>query len=287
MKILKIIFLLLFVTTISYCMEEPNSIAACVDRAKTIEQVYEDAPEFLKKIQPDIRKITTERFLLDCQQKFNRSMYEIGLTLATSESLEISENLREEAEYLWNEKTKQRNYAEYLFGNFRQDIDQHRIPSFLYYIYLRSGHAQEAPHPYYKEAMVAATLDYGTPQISSHARLELWIKSGILQNKTHLSHLFQNIIQYSRSTASLSALRLLIDAGYDTNVTISGHHFSEGIIMRTAPKEYLPMTILDFSMELHRTWEALSGYERKEMIILLTQIIRMLIRAGAKSTYEL
>lgn len=85
----KISLALIVIVTRAYTMEQDNSILACVTHAATVEHACEQATDFLAK-QKTERKLTTERFLLACQQKFHRSMYEIGFSLATPESLEIA-----------------------------------------------------------------------------------------------------------------------------------------------------------------------------------------------------
>lgn len=188
--------------------------------------------------------------------------------------------MRQEAENLWNIKPKNNfSYAEYLFE--QQVLSQNKIPSFLYYMYVKSIHAQKALNPYTSKAFI-----YGSNERTIQ-RMAFWIDSGILLNRTHLSSVFESIIAASSYENNVSLFRQLISAGYDTNITINGHGCTQGIIKRKSTVQYLPMTLLDFAMELYKGNEALSGTQAKEKLIYIMEIIRILIKAGAKSAYEL
>lgn len=272
----------IFLTSIN--MEQPNPILAYIAQAQTLEQTYEleqayeQTTDFLNK-QTAERKLTTERFLLACQNKFHRSMYEIGSSMASSESLNIASELAKEATQLWNNKPKNTSYAGYLF--VQKDLATHKTPSFLYYIYIKSIYAEEALDYYREKYFITGTLDYNIEWMA------LWIDSGVLQNRTHLGNVFEYIIDHS-SLKGIPLLRQLINAGYDINVTInSTRAHSKNLLIQNPTVEHFPMTLLDFALEWYKANELLNGIYAKRSLNVLMEMIRILMRAGAKSAYEL
>lgn len=260
-------------------MEQPNSIVACVSQSSTVEQACDQATEFLVK-QTAASRITTERFLLACQQKFHRSMYEVGFSLGTTESLKFSEELSEEAKQLWKTKPENKSFAGYLFGQMM--ISGDRIPSFLYYIYTKSCYSKDAHSHYSKKNVISGTVCGYNPDYIR--KLAFWVDSGILQNKEYLRDLFEEVITYP-TESSTPLLRQLLDAKYDPNITIP---IPDDTFLRSSitSKNPLATTLLDYAIE-HKVEHHLLGAECKSKIDTLMQIIRILIKAGAKSASEL
>lgn len=273
---MKILQKLLFISAINsltiMSMEQPDLILACVAQASSVEQACEQATEFLKK-QPNTRKITTERFLLACQQKFHRSMYEVGFTMATPESLEISNELRQEARNLWLSRPKEKYFTRYLF---EQKDKVHTIPSILYYIFERSEYAQEAKDPFFDENFISGHM------ISGHDHhLPYWIDSGLLHNNTRLNDFLIDCLDGQGKEVKLIRLAQIINAGFNLNARLE-----EPEIRGVAVKKYLHWTILDYAIERKTYFNSLAT-EYKPNNQHLMQMIRMLIKAGAKSASEL
>ncbi|CAN5159549.1 hypothetical protein BH09DEP1_BH09DEP1_4280 [soil metagenome] len=275
-NIKKIMLCLVLTTCYVHSMEQDNSILTCVTQAPTVEQACESATELLKK-QSTARKITTQRFLLACQQKFHRSMFEVGFSMATSESLEIADELTQDAKKVWATKPENRSFAEYLFDQKNSDSD--KIPSLLYYIYAKSDHAQKAQY-YTEEAFISGTINRDS------RRMALWIDSGILQNKRYLGDLFQGVIQRT----SIALLSQLLSTGFDPNVTIKISMNVYPLGQRKKNNTYLPTTVLDYATEYKVAYEQIGaqyGAQYKDTVHSLTQMIRLLIKADAKFAVEL
>lgn len=263
------IALILLIAAPAYTMEHPNPILACVAQSSTWEQACEHATELLKAQSGD-HKIVTAQFLLASQRKFHHSMYAIGFSMATPESLEIVKELREEAETLWLIRPSNKFFSVYLCA---QEHLKDKIPSMLYYIFERSAHAKEARHPYSKECFINALANPHPEQ------LPYWIDSGLLHNSTQLAHFFSTQLTFCENEKSITSVRQVIDAGLGLDVKIT-------IPKDTDPHICNTYSILDYAMERKVYFESY-GDKYNQRIWIAMQIIRLLIKAGAKSNSEL
>ncbi|CAN5159506.1 hypothetical protein BH09DEP1_BH09DEP1_4270 [soil metagenome] len=223
-------------------MEQPDSILTCISNANNVEKACEHATELLKK-QPTARKITTERFLLACQQKFHHSMFEVGFSMATSESLEIAGELGKEAENLWHETPKNNAFVYYLYE--RKDIAT-KIPSYLYYIFCRSAYAKEAKGMYPDQNFITGYL------IRKEHHLPYWIDSGLLHDTDRLRQFLETAITDCRDEGVITSVHQIISAGFNLNLKVKRTRISG----QNSDQPYL---LLDYAMERKTYFETLDS----------------------------
>lgn len=251
--------------------QKPDSILDCVTHAQTIIQACNYAIPLINT-QSTARKITTELFLTKCQEKFHRSMYEIGLSMATHESLQIAEELAKQAEQVWHSKPHNKHFAEYLFD--REEANSHKLPSFLYYAYNCApfSHLVHVPISSGKKVCFQHTV------LTKPSRLTAWMESGILQNKEYIGILFNHLILNSlhNDIKDFEFFIAQLDCNAIVNVEVRKGFFKK-------------MTPLDYAMHLvselpnQYTSEATGNSLNQPRM----QMIRILIKHGAKSVIEL
>lgn len=247
-----------------YGMEpQPDSILACVTQAKTFAQACDYATSLINK-QSTARKITTERFLLECQKKFHRSMYEVGFYMAIPESFEIASDLAKEATQIWKTKPKNKDFAEHLFA--QNCIHSNKVPSFLYYTFMHSPNASIAHIP-----LDSNRTSFTYNVLTTPENLSYWVESGLLINKQYVSQLYEQIICICLEKYLVLFRTCLNIKELDYNMPI--YINNSGTLLEYAMKTYTSLRASD------------KGSEEKNQIRL--EMIRLLVNVGAKSAFEL
>lgn len=250
-------------------MEQLDPILACICRASNVEQACENATDLLKK-QTDRRKIITERFLLTCQQKFHRSMYEVGFNLSSSESLEIAANLAKEAKDLWLSRPNGGSFI----GHLRNKKDlADKIPSYLYYIFGQSEYAEKAKNPFPEPNFIAGYL------CGRQDDLCYWIDSGLFHTN-RLRHFLEMKLNWCDDENITISFQQIINAGFD----IINLRIEKLTAEPKSPDQFY--LLLDYVIDRKIYLDSLGTNYKKNSWIAM-QIVRMLIKAGAKSKCEL
>ena len=214
----------------------------------------------------------TRSLLLELQKRFHRSMLEIANLMKSVASKKIAEDLKQEAEKSWKEyldAKAREGYAKFIFET-RKDVDI--IPSLLYYNYSRPNQIDIV--------MVDFAGHYGGLTVQN---LKFLIESGLLNHGYNLHNLWLLIVTLPDDQKYVDLAKLLIDAGYNVNIIVNGSHlryYHQNV-------DRLPPTLLDFVISKINDYTDRLGTRSHSMIANLNKILRMLIKAGAKSSYEL
>lgn len=217
--------------------------------------------------------------LLELQKRFHISVLELARMLASPISKKIAQELIQEGEKSWQAYVSQNredfSFAEFIF-NTRKDMQN--IPSLLYYVYSNPLYFERACALWNPETFIYWTVISDT----TNKNLKLWIESGIPNQGQHAKNLWKGILLAVENPKSVSDAQMLIDAGYINIIMDSSNmHFTTPNVTRLNP------SVRDYVIyRINLTMDQL-GINGSQTIINLNLILRMLIKAGAKSSYEL
>lgn len=218
--------------------------------------------------------------LLDLQKRFHISMLELARMLASSISREIAQELTQEAEKSWQQylslNAYDLPYAEFIF---RTSVDRENVPSLLYYVYSNPAYFDRAREPMLNGSLISQTLSLHT----ADKTISYWIESGLLNQEQHIQMIWRDVLHWSKlNTQTIAITQMLIDAGYaNTILDPTIMKFTQPNVNRIKP------SVLDYVINtINRAMNEI-GRVGSQKIALLNQILRMLIKAGAKSNYEL
>lgn len=222
-----------------------------------------------------------KNLLLELQKRFHISLLELTRMLASPISKKIAQDLIQEGEKSWRVYVDQNrhdfSYAEFIF---KTQKDAQNIPSLLYYVYSNPAYFERACALWTPESFIYWTVIPDT----TNKNLKYWIESGILNQGQHAKNLWKSILSIGtlEKPQSVTDAQMLIDAGYINIILDSSDiHFTTQNVSRLKPSIY------DRVINLTNLYMDQMGTKSQQEIINLNLILRMLIKAGAKSSYEL
>lgn len=222
-----------------------------------------------------------QKLLLAWQKRFKTSQLELARILASPASKRNVEKLSLAGETSWHdylkgEHSRAKSYGEFIFETRK---DAQNIPSLLYYVYSNPSYFDRAKAQWGTPgAFITQTI-----RTDTYKRINYWIESGLV-NQQYQKLIWTRILSPGDidMASSMIVAQILINAGY-INITLDPQsmYFTRANVTRLNP------SLLDYVTNKIQLYMDKMGTANSQEITKFYTILRLLIKAGAKSSYEL